>query len=137
MAVTFRSGPPEPAAYHALFETTGWNEEYGASPEELDQANRASWLVVSAWEDDDLVGFGRVVSDGVLHAMVYDLIVRPDRQGTGIGSRLLDRLVRSCRSAGIRDVQLFCAKGKRGFYERRGFLVRSEDAPGMQLAGEG
>ncbi len=134
MATTFRTDLPDPAAYHALFETTGWNEEYRATAEHLARANAASWYAVSAYEGGELVGFGRLVSDGVLHAMVYDMIVRPDRQGRGIGSQILERLVRRCREAGIGDVQLFCAKGKKAFYLGNGFVERPEDAPGMQLA---
>ena len=38
-----------------------------------------------------------------------------------------------CRDAGIADVQLFSAKGKSLFYEKLGFSLRPDDAPGMQL----
>jgi hypothetical protein len=34
--------------------------------------------------------------------------------------------------ANIRDIQLFCARGQRAFYEKRGFVARPDDAPGMQ-----
>jgi GNAT superfamily N-acetyltransferase len=64
--------------------------------------------------------------------MIYDLIVIPECQGAGLGERLLARLVERCTTAGIRDIQLFCAKGKRPFYEKRGFVARPEYAPGMQ-----
>jgi hypothetical protein len=50
-----------------------------------------------------------------------------------VGGLILDRLVERCIEAGIRDIQLFCAGGRRSFYERRGFAARPEDAPGMQL----
>jgi len=115
-----------------VFETTGWNGEYRLSPDELRGAFESSWLVVGAYLDEELVGTGRVVSDGVVHAMIYDLIVVPGFQGSGIGGRILERLVQRCRSAGIRDIQLFCARGKRSFYENRGFAARPDDAPGMQ-----
>lgn len=92
----------------------------------------ASWYVASAYDDGRLVGTGRVVSDGLVHAMVYDLIVLPEFQGMGIGAALLDRLVRRCTQSRIRDIQLFCARGKRPFYEKRGFVARPTDAPGMQ-----
>jgi hypothetical protein len=42
---------------------------------------------------------------------------------------LLDR----CERAGIRDVLLFSAKGKAGFYEQFGFVARPDEAPGMIL----
>ncbi len=133
MTITYRNELPAPDAYHGLFATTGWNDEYRATAEELDRANRQSWHTVSAYDGDRLVGFGRVVTDGVLHAMIYDLIVRPEHQRQGIGSHILVEIVARCRAAGIRDVQLFCARGKQAFYERHGFRPRPADAPGMQL----
>jgi GNAT superfamily N-acetyltransferase len=133
MTIVLREQLPDKDEYFSLFATTGWNEDYKASPDDLERTNRNSWLVVSAYDEDKLVGFGRVVTDFVLHAMIYDMIVLPDYQGRGIGTMIMERLLNRCREQGIRDVQLFCAKGKRGFYERNGFEARAEDAPGMQL----
>lgn len=134
MAIEYRAVVPPADAYLALFETTGWNASYGASAEELEQANRQSWYAVSAWDGERLCGFGRIVSDGVLHAMIYDMIVDPGYQRCGVGSRILSMLLARCREEGIRDVQLFCARGKKEFYLRHGFVERAFDAPGMQLA---
>jgi catechol 2,3-dioxygenase-like lactoylglutathione lyase family enzyme len=131
--IRIETEPPDAQDYHDLFETTGWNAEYRATPGDLDRANRNSWYVVSAYDADRLVAFGRVVSDGVLHAMVYDMIVRPEFQRAGLGSRVLSMLVARCREANIPDVQLFCARGKKAFYLRHGFEPRPDDAPGMQL----
>lgn len=135
MKIEYRDDLPLASEYAELFETTGWNTAYQASAEELSKALRQSWYTVSAYEGDGLVGFGRVVSDGVLHALVCDLIVPPSHQRRGIGSEILARLVQKCTSAGIRDIQLFSAAGKSGFYAKRGFKERAVDAPGMQLSG--
>ncbi len=131
--ITLHEQLPGKDEYFALFNTTGWNQEYQASPDDLERANRNSWLVVSAYDENRLVGFGRVVTDFVLHAMIFDMIILPDYQGRGIGTLILTRLVNRCLEQGIRDIQLFCAKGKRAFYEKNGFEARAEDAPGMQL----
>ena len=136
MKITLSEQLPDKNEYFSLFVTTGWNENYKASPDDLERVNQNSWLVVSAYDENTLVGFGRVVTDYVLHAMIYDMIVLPDYQGRGIGTRIIETLVNRCKEQGIRDVQLFCAKGKRAFYERNGFEVRAEDAPGMQLRKE-
>jgi GNAT superfamily N-acetyltransferase len=61
------------------------------------------------------------------------MIVDPEHQGRGIGSEILNRIVSECRSHNIRDVQLFAAQGKSGFYEKHGFAARPPDAPGMEL----
>ena len=62
-----------------------------------------------------------------------DLIVLPSYQGSGIGTRILDEITDKCRSLGIPDIQLFCARGKAGFYEKHGFARRPADGPGMEL----
>jgi len=133
MPISLSEQLPDKQEYFNLFITTGWNQQYQASPEQVEQANRNSWLTVSAYDEEKLVGFGRVVTDFVLHAMIFDMIILPAYQGQGIGTIVLERLVKKCKDHGIRDIQLFCAKGKRGFYEKNGFEVRAEDAPGMQL----
>ncbi|OFX89586.1 MAG: hypothetical protein A2W99_14420 [Bacteroidetes bacterium GWF2_33_16] len=117
--------------YH-LFISTGWNEEYRLSGERIYKALGNNWFCISAFYNNELVGFGRVVSDGVLHAMIYDLITLPEFQKSGIGSTILKTLVQKCVQCNIPDIQLFCASGKRMFYEKRGFVARSEDGPGMQ-----
>jgi GNAT superfamily N-acetyltransferase len=132
VAIQYRNELPPAGQFWDLFATTGWNEKYKATPDELATANARSWYVISAYDDDLLVGFGRLLSDGVMHAMIYDLIVLPAYQGRGIGGQIMDLLIRQCLRANIRDIQLFCAKGKRAFYEHRGFATRPDDAPGMQ-----
>jgi GNAT superfamily N-acetyltransferase len=133
MTITLSEQVPDKNEYFSLFVTTGWNEDYKASPDDLERTNQNSWLTISAYDENRLVGFGRVVTDFVLHAMIFDMIVLPDHQGQGIGTMILNTLVKRCKERGIRDIQLFCAKGKREFYELNGFEVRPEDAPGMQL----
>jgi GNAT superfamily N-acetyltransferase len=132
MTIRLSEQLPDKDEYFALFNTTGWNADYRASAEDLERTNRNSWLSLSAYEGDRLVGFGRVVTDFVLHAMIYDMIVLPEYQGQGIGTLILQALLKRCKEQGIKDIQLFCAKGKRTFYERNGFVARAEDAPGMQ-----
>ncbi len=122
---------PGAVEFFELFETTGWNNSYRAGVEELDRALAASWHVETARRDGRLVGVGRVVSDGVLYGMIYDMIVLPEQQGQGIGSAILQRLVDRCRAAGLRDIQLFSARGKAPFYRKRGFVDRPDEGPGM------
>jgi GNAT superfamily N-acetyltransferase len=137
MAIEFSSEIPSSDHFWELFQTTGWNENYRLSPAELMRALCSSWYVLGAYEGKRLVGFGRLVSDGVVHAMIYDLIVLPEYQGRGIGGDILEKLVDKCWETGVRDIQLFCARGKRKFYEKRGFIARPKDAPGMQYVRQG
>jgi GNAT superfamily N-acetyltransferase len=133
MQIILKEQLPDKEKYYELFNTTGWNNEYKASPDELELANKNSWLTLSAYDGVKLVGFGRIVTDHVLHAMIFDMIILPEYQNKGIGTRILKRFVQRCKEKNIRDVQLFCAKGKRLFYEKNSFEARPDDAPGMQL----
>ena len=131
--IEYRAGKPETVEFFQLFETSGWNEEYKANISDLKKVLDNSWYIVSAYEGGKLVGTGRMITDGLLHAMIFDMIVDPVYQGTGIGAEILKMLVDECKKHEIRDVQLFSAKGKAGFYEKYGFVRRADDAPGMQL----
>ncbi len=131
--ISFQDGLPNIKEYWDLFQTTGWNEEYQFSIEDLQKAIRNSWYACSLYDSGKLIGFGRVIADGIHHALIVDLIIHPMYQGRGLGSQLLNRLVGKCRESHIRDIQLFAAEDKCEFYERHGFGRRPANAPGMQL----
>ena len=123
-----------PAREHffSLFETTGWNTKYELTKDELYAALKNSWYCISIYDQNNLVGFGRIISDGIVHALILDVIVLPEMQGEGIGKEIMNKLILKCKKHSIRDIQLFCAKDKAGFYEKLGFERRDENAPGMQ-----
>ena len=131
--INYRESQPPKEVFFKLYETTGWNEGYGFSREDLHEAIRHSWYMVAAYDGDELVGFGRVLSDGVYHAFICEMIVHPDNQGKGIGKEILERLVAKCHAHHIRLIQLFSATGKAEFYRKFGFEERQPGAPGMQL----
>lgn len=121
--------PPSAAEFVDLYTGTGW----GALDETVAaRALDGSWLVCTARDEDGaLVGMGRLLGDGALHAFVTELIVREDLRGRGVGARLLDRLVLEAQGRGVHDVQLFAARDRAPFYERHGFVRRPDNAPGM------
>ncbi|MDA3954170.1 MAG: GNAT family N-acetyltransferase [Bacteroidales bacterium] len=124
---------PTSEQFYKLFETTGWNDNYELSAEELYTALKNSWYTISIIDNDQLIGFGRIIGDGVVHALILDCIIQPDKQGEGIGKKITEKLVSKCKKHKIRDIQLFSAKGKAGFYEKQGFEKRKDDSPGMGL----
>jgi len=133
MKIRFEEKLPDKNQLFELFLTTGWNEYYGLEKEDLFTAFQNSWYSYFAHDSARLVGMGRVICDEVCHALILDMIVHPDYQGKGIGSELLGRFVQKCQAYDIRDIQLFSARDKIGFYRKHGFAVRPEDAPGMEL----
>ena len=78
-------------------------------------------LGVGCKQPDMLAAFKKYEKDGL--AVVHENRVY-----------VLQELVEKCLELGIHDIQLFCAKGKAGFYEKHGFVVRRADAPGMEYS---
>ncbi|MHC4945127.1 MAG: GNAT family N-acetyltransferase [Planctomycetota bacterium] len=133
MKIDYLEKVPDPDAYLKLFNITGWNDMYCMQGADLVEALSRSWYVVSAYENERLVALGRILSDGILYAVIFDMIVLPEYQGQGIGTQILKLLLDRCERAGIRDILLFSATNKAGFYEKFGFVARAGEAPGMIL----
>jgi len=132
MQIEYVNDLPGRDSFFSLFETTNWNKGYKRNEEELYTAIQHSWLTVSAYADGVLIGFGRALSDGVLHALIVDMIIAPGYQSNGIGSAILNRLTFELKRSGINDILLFCANGKKDFYLKNGFTERPAGAPGME-----
>ena len=134
MNIEFKETLPESSEYYTLFQSTGWNDDYKADKRELYKAISNSWYSLSAYgQNKKLIGFGRIVSDGILYAFICDMIIDPLNQKQGIGTIILEKLIQRCRKSNIRVLWLFAASDKSNFYKKFGFSKRPGNAPGMQL----
>lgn len=120
--------------YLAIRRKVGWKI---LRKEQAEKALENSLYVVAAYENDTLVGMGRIVGDGAVICYVQDLIVIPESQGNGIGSRILKKLIAYVEELRQEHSEmmlcLMCAKGRELFYEKHGFLARptGQLGPGM------
>lgn len=122
---------PSASEFKALYDETGW-ADYPV--EAFAAALEGTWVLCTARSAvGELVGMGRLISDGVMHAFVTEMLVAEKARGRGLGALILARLVAEAERRGVRDVQLFAARDRQGFYERNGFVPRAVDAPGMDL----
>ena len=81
-------------------------------------------LVLVGVEDEangELVGFTRVLTDGVFKAIVFDVIVAPDRRGDGIGRMLVEAALAHARVRDVEHVELYCRPQHVPFYEKWNF----------------
>jgi ribosomal protein S18 acetylase RimI-like enzyme len=76
----------------ALFNSVGWQFRT-ADRDRLAAMVRGSMFVVSAWNEDQLVGFARAISDGAFNAYVSTVAVLPAYQRQGIGRELMRQLM--------------------------------------------
>jgi ribosomal protein S18 acetylase RimI-like enzyme len=94
----------------------GWPKP--PSPERHLEILRGSSHVVLARDGAQVVGFVTAISDGAISAYIPLLEVLPDRQGRGIGSELVRRLL--AQLDGLYMVDLCCDEDVVPFYERLG-----------------
>lgn len=89
------------------------------TPEGLMAAFSNSRFKCFVFEDDELVGVGRVLADGVDCAYICDVAVHPSQQGTGLGKAIVQKLIEL--STGHKKIILYANPGKEGFYYKLGF----------------
>ncbi len=77
-----------------------------------------SYTVVFVFDDENMIGFGRAISDGAYQAAIYDVAVLPDYQGRGIGKMIVQNIVQKCPGC---NFILYSAPGKETFYEKVNF----------------
>lgn len=93
--------------------------------EQVEKALNNHLFDVTAVYKDEVIGMGRLVGDGVMYWYLQEIIVLPQFQGQGIGTkivnRLLDYIKENTEPGTFVSVGLTAASGKETFYERFGF----------------
>ncbi len=107
----------EPEQLQGLLRQTSWANQ--RSLEGIQKMLEGTPLTLGAWEDDRLVGFVRVMTDGIYRALIDDVVVEESKRGTGIGSELMRRAIE--RLAEVEEVFLRCGEHVVPFYERHRF----------------
>ncbi|MDE6432896.1 MAG: GNAT family N-acetyltransferase [Lachnospiraceae bacterium] len=132
--ITIRENSLTVVEYLAIRRQVGWKI---LKKEQAKKALENSLYVIAVYEDDTLVGIGRIVGDGAIICYVQDLIVIPESQGKGIGSAILKKLIGYVEELRQENSEmmlcLMCAKGREIFYEKHGFQARptKQLGPGM------
>ena len=89
---------------------------YG-DPDSHRKAFENSHTTVFAYRGDQLIGFGRAISDGVCQAAIYDVAVVPEFQKKGVGTAIIKHILARIAHC---NVILYASPGKEGFYKTLG-----------------
>ena len=109
-----------PESIAALRRSVGW----GGMEAELRNPALRDYLQIACYDGDELVGFLDVVSNGVTDAYIQDVMVRPDYQGKGIGTELMNRAINRLKADHIYMISVIYGEEElRPFYERFGFYT--------------
>ena len=115
-----------PAVLLPLFEQAPW--AHGRTVAETTEMLRQTDLFITAWDGGRLIGCGRVLTDYVYRASIWDVIVDAAYQGQDVGTELMHRIL---NHPVLQRVELFwlCTRDKHAFYENLGFSA--EEQTGM------
>jgi len=86
--------------------------------EAIEKAFRNSQYVVSAWDNDELIGFARVITDEALFATIWNMLVKPTYQKRGVGKMLIQKCLDT-----YPHLHFFLFSGEQcvEFYKKMGF----------------
>jgi len=87
--ITYKTNvTPTGEAVVALYKSAGLNRPHDA--ERMNDIYANSNLIITAWENEELIGVSRSITDFHWSCYLADLAVRKDYQQSGIGRKLLN-----------------------------------------------
>ncbi|HBC3449562.1 TPA: GNAT family N-acetyltransferase [Vibrio parahaemolyticus] len=108
------------AQVHRLYMQTWWAKE--RTLEQTISCINGSQLCVGILDNDDnVVGFARVLTDFIFKAIIFDVIVCEEQRNSGLGAQLMRTIQQHDRLKHIRHFELYCLPEMETYYEQFGF----------------
>ena len=120
--------------FNLLYDSVGWGAyDKTISKRALDN----TFYSVSVYDDDNIVGYGRLIGDTICFMYIQDIMVKPEFQNKKIGTLIMNKLLEKINelkkeNPNIR-VYLGASKNKEEFYERFGFVKRIDENLGYGM----
>lgn len=89
-------------------------------PREVVETSISNSLCFGAYDDGELVGFARLVTDRATFAWLCDVYVAPAHRGRGVGTALMDAIDKELVGRHIKRALLVTTSSP-GLYERYGY----------------
>lgn len=109
--------------YVSLRSSVGWNN---FAEEQVSNSISKSIYNITVVDDNRTIAMGRLIGDGIYY-LIVDIVVNPEFQGNGIGSKIIDMLLAYVDDrtpiGGRSSVQLIAEQGKEEFYIKKGFKL--------------
>ena len=111
--------------FNLLYDDVGW----GAYDDNITQkALDNTFYSVSAYDDNKIVGYGRIIGDTICFLYIQDIMVKSEYQGNKIGNMIMNKLLEKINEIKQENpdlrVYLGASKNREEFYEKFGFIKR-------------
>ena len=77
-------------------------------------------VVISLWIGNEIVGFGRALTDGIYRGVLWDIVIDQNHEGKGFGTLIVKNLLSSKKIKNTKKLYLMTTNKKR-FYSQREF----------------
>ncbi len=104
-----------------LYKSAGWWEESYNAEAFIPAMIKNSTCFAGAFDNEQMIGMGRAISDNVSDAYIQDIVVLDEYRGHGIGGEIVKLLIRELKAKGIDWIALVGEPGTEKFYSRFGF----------------
>ena len=120
--------------FNLLYDAVGW----GAYDEKIVQkALDNTFYSVSVYDDNKIVGYGRIIGDTICFLYIQDIMVKPEYQGKKIGTMIMNKLLEKINEIKKENIDLRvylgASKNREKFYEKFGFIKRIDDDLGYGM----
>jgi ribosomal protein S18 acetylase RimI-like enzyme len=78
-------------------------------------------IIALVGDDEELIGFCRLLTDFVYRGTLYDVIVKTEYRKMGFGAKLLDAVINHPQLQEVEHIALFCLPEMIPFYEQWDF----------------
>ena len=94
---------------------------------DLKQCLANSDVIISLWVGNEIVGFGRGLTDGIYRGVLWDIVIDQNHQGKGFGTLIIKNLLSSRKIKNTKKLYLMTTN-KKFFYSQFDFKeVISQD----------
>jgi GNAT superfamily N-acetyltransferase len=111
-----------------LFSSVAWR--IGEKPDKLIAALKNSETLITAWDEDRLVGLVNAFSDATMVVYVHYVLTHRDYQKQGIGRQMINGVLKKYQD--YKHLILISNNGKIGFFQKCGFHI-CEEATAMEI----
>ena len=87
---------------------------------ELKKCLANSDVIVSLWSHNEIIGFGRALSDGIYRGVLWDIVIDQNYQGKGYGKMIIKNILESKKIINTKKIYLMTSS-KKLFYSQVDF----------------
>ena len=125
---------PTADEFNTLTDSVGW----GCTNREIvEKALKNTVYSICAYDDNKIIGFGRLIGDTAMFLYIQDIMVLPEYQRQQVGSSIMKYLINKVDEfkKDNLDIRTYlgASKGKDAFYKKFGFVTREEAGLGAGM----